>query len=95
MNRSVGQEKEVGLALAPLSEPLDRVVREFVGDVALLRNAFPVDAEPIPRGQVGALPSEADPAVLPGWGSSLSPPMCHLPIKTPAESRARRTDGRQ
>ena len=57
-----GRGSRAGLACGA-SQPVERVVGQLVGDVALLRNLLAVDVQAVLRGQVGALAAEADPVV--------------------------------
>src|SRR5687768_1983474 len=54
-----------GALCGSLIEPAQRVVRELVGDVALLRDAQAVDVETRLAGQIRTLPWEADPVIEP------------------------------
>src|SRR5262249_44858636 len=47
------------VALAPV-QPFQRVIGQFVGDVALLRDALAIDIETVGVRQVRALPFETD-----------------------------------
>lgn len=59
----VAEVHEVGLAGWQAGEPIEGVVGQFVGDVALLRNAPAVDIQAVPGGVVRALATEADPVI--------------------------------
>ena len=65
VHRLVRQEQHERLVALPALQPLDGVVRQFVGDVALLRHMLAIDVQPVAAGQVGPLALETDPVVEP------------------------------
>ena len=74
--REVQEERLAAIASVP--EPLERLIGEDIGRVALERLALAVDVQ---CGiEVGSLPAKADPVVeTRAAADRLSWPMCHLP----------------
>jgi hypothetical protein len=87
MHRFVRQAQIERSFAGSLSEPLQRVVGELVGDVALLRDAHAIDVETGLARQISALTGKLTSDRKPRCGESFSrspatsPPMCHLPMK--------------
>ena len=63
MHGFVREVEEVGLLRGQGAQPVQRVIGQLVGDVALLRHFFAVHVEAVRIRQVGALPAEAHPLV--------------------------------
>ena len=60
------QIEEIGLFFGLLGDPVERVIGEFVGDVAFLWDMLAIDVQAVLVGQVTSLPFEADPLIEAG-----------------------------
>src|SRR6185295_9676734 len=78
MHRFVREIEKPGLAILTLGEPVERVLGQFIGNVAALPDALSIHIESVGAGEVRALPAEADPAVEAGL--RLVPAVSHVPL---------------